>query len=134
MSNLFRAKCSCGHVCDIPGNAPCPKCGNPITLPPEGMIQIYRMGSPIGVAVGYGIYINGVPCGHLANKQSIRIPVAYGSYTLHFTCGATRRCQDLVVNITPENPVAYVKARIKPGFWTNSIIAEPASPQDMPPA
>lgn len=133
MSTLLRNKCpSCGHVADVPGNYVCPKCKNNIDLNSDGIIQIYRMGSPIGVAAGYGIYINGNPCGHIGNKQSIRIPVPFGKYTLHFTCGATRKCQDVTVDITPENSNAYVKVHIKPGFWTNCIIAETATAQEMP--
>lgn len=134
MSTLFRIKCqNCGEVCDIAANSACPKCKAPLTLPEGGMVQIYRMGSPIGVAVGYGVYINGQPCGHIANKQSIRIPLPYGTYTFHFTCGMTRKCQDLTVTLSPDAPNAYIKARIKAGFWTNTIIAEPARPEDMPP-
>lgn len=133
MSALLRTKCaSCGTVADISAEAPCPKCKNMLNLPPDGVIQIYRMGSPIGVAAGYGIYLNGQPFGHLANKESIRIPVPYGTYTLHFTCGMTRKCQDITVTVSPENRHSYVKVRIKPGFWTNCIVAEPATAQDMP--
>lgn len=132
MSKLLRSKCpKCGNVQDVSADYACSKCGTAVTLPKDGVIQIYRMGSPIGVAVGYGIYINGNPCGHLANTESIRIPVPYGTYTLHFTCGATRRCQDLTVEVTPENRIAYVKARIKMGFWTNTIIAESSRAEDM---
>lgn len=131
---LFRVKCpACGQVSDIAGDSPCSKCKNPLAVPTEGGVQIYRMGSPVGIAVGYGIYINGQPYGHLANKESVRIPLPYGIYTFHFTCGMTRRCQDVTVALTPENRVAYIKARIKMGFWTNKIIAEEAKAEDMPP-
>lgn len=134
MSNLLRTKCpSCGNVCDVAADAPCPKCNGMLTLPQEGGVQIYRMGSPLGIAVGYGVYVNGQPYGHLANKESIRIPLPYGTYTFHFTCGMTRRCEDVTVTLTPENRFAYIKARIKAGFWTNKIIAELANKEDMPP-
>ena len=39
-----------------------------------------------------------------------------------------RKCRDLEVNITPENPVAYTKVYIKAGFWTNSFVVEPVDP------
>ena len=134
MSLLLRFKCpSCGAVNDLPVNSNCPKCSEPLALPGAACVQIYRMGSPIGIAVGYGIYINGEPFGHIGNKESIRIPLPYGTYTFHFTCGMTRKCEDLTVALTPDAPAAYIKARIKPGFWTNKIIAESALPQDMPP-
>lgn len=131
---LFRIKCpSCGHVSDVAGDCPCSKCKNPLTVPTEGGVQIYRMGSPVGIAVGYGIYINGQPYGHLANRESVRIPLPYGTYTFHFTCGMTRKCEDITVTLSPENRVAYIKARIKMGFWTNKIIAEASKAEDMPP-
>lgn len=129
----YRVKCSkCGNVLDVTGSLPCPKCGNPIDINVGGMVQVYRMGSPIGVAAGYGIYLDGQPMGHLANKQSILIPVPFGNHQLHMTCGMTRRCQDLLFAVTPESPNVYAKARIKAGFWTNKIIIEFANPSDMP--
>jgi len=131
----LRLKCPhCGHVFDTT-NSPvaCPKCNKEVVASNEAMIQIYRMGSPVGVAVGYGTYINNTPYGHIANKQSVLIPVPYGTYNLHFTCGMTRRCKDLTVTLSPENNVAYVKARIKMGFWTNTIFAEPSTKEEMPP-
>ncbi len=130
---MYRVKCkSCGTVQDIAGDAACAKCRAPVASKSDGMIQMYRMGSPFGVAAGYGVYINGEPYGHIANTQSIRIPLPFGSYKLHCTCGATRKCNDLVVNVTPEFPNAYVKARICTGFWSNHIAIEPASPESMP--
>lgn len=129
---MYRVKCACGEINDIPAAAPCKKCGNVLNIPAGGMLQLYRMGSPLGAAVGYGIYIDDVPFGHLANKQSIRIPLAYGTHTIHCTCGMTRRCQDLTFTISEAAPAAFVKARMKPGFWTNTIIIEPANPQEMP--
>ena len=134
MSTFFRIKCpACGNVCNVPENGSCTKCNVPVQTSGEGMIQLYRMGSPIGVAVGYGIYINGIPYGHIGNKETFRIPLSYGTYTLHFTCGMTRKCEDLTVVLSPENPYAYVKAHIKPGFWTNKLIAENSTPEAMPP-
>ncbi len=134
MSLLLRTKCpSCGKVVDVDSPSPCPDCKTPLPLSPEGCIQLYRMGSPLGIAVGYGVYLNGQPYGHLANKQSIRIPLPFGTYTLHFTCGMTRKCQDVTVTLNPDSPNAYVKARIKAGFWTNTIIATQCAAEEMPP-
>ncbi len=129
----YRVKCSkCGNVLDVTGSLPCPKCGTAIDVNLGGMIQLYRMGSPIGVAAGYGIYLDGQPIGHIANKQSLLIPIPFGNHQLHMTCGMTRRCQDLLFNVAPESPNVYVKAHIKPGFWTNTIIVEFADPAEMP--
>ena len=134
MADQFRIKCpSCGHVFDGEPTSSCPKCKLPTAVSAEGGVQIYRMGSPIGIAVGYGIYINEIPYGHLGNQESVRIPLPYGTYTLRFTCGMTRKCQSVTVTLTPENRLAYIKARIKMGFWANKIIAETAKPEEMPP-
>ena len=128
----IRVKCpTCQTVQDIFQDAPCCKCQNMLSASGEAAIQLYRMGSPIGIAVGYGIYLDGQPMGHLANKESVFIPVSAGSHNLHVTCGMTRRCNDLQINL-PAGTVAYAKARIKPGFWTNTIIVEPANKEDMP--
>ncbi|MCQ2498973.1 MAG: DUF2846 domain-containing protein [Lachnospiraceae bacterium] len=130
----IRVKCyNCNTVQDVYQDCPCCKCQAPLVATGQCAIQMYRMGSPIGVAVGYGIYIDGEPMGHLANKESVYIPVTPGFHNIHVTCGATRHCQDLQVTIEPGN-IAYVKARIKPGFWRNTIIVEPATPESMPPA
>ncbi len=133
MPALFRFKCtSCGEVSDLPANSACPKCNTPHPVADHGYVQIYRMGSPIGIAVGYGVYVNETPYGHLANKESVRVLLPYGTYKFHFTCGMTRKCEDVTVTISPEAPVAYVKAHIVPGFWTNKIVAELATAADMP--
>lgn len=133
MAALWRTKCPvCGQAVDVTGNNPCPKCGSNFTLPSDGFIQIYRMGSPLGIAAGFGIYINNVPIGYVANKQTIKIPVNFGTYNIHITCGMTRRCEDITVQITENNRFSYIKARIKPGFLTNTIICENSSANDMP--
>lgn len=80
----IRVKCpKCGEVLDIQGDGPCSKCGTPLSSNGDGMLQIYRMGSPIGVAVGYGVYIDGQPMGHIANKESIHLPISAGTHTIH---------------------------------------------------
>lgn len=135
MSKLLRAKCAnCGDVSDIPANyTPCKKCGKPLDISGDAVIQIYRMGSPIGMAVGYGIYINEHPCGHIGNKESIRIPLPYGTYTLRFTCGLTRKCEGVTITLSEEKRHAFVKAHIKMGFWSNKVVAEECSASEMPP-
>lgn len=130
----LRMKCaSCKHVADLPANAVCPSCGAAMPPVSDSYIQIYRMGSPIGIAVGYGVYLNEEPYGHIANKQSARIPLPYGTYKLHLTCGMTRKCKDMTITLSEENPTFFVKAHIRPGFWTNTIVPEPAEEKDMPP-
>ncbi len=133
MAIKVRGKCSkCGQVTDANGNYSCPKCGQPVSFEGLGMLQLYRKGSPLGIAMGFGIYIDGQPWGHLANKESIRIPLPFGTHTLHLTCGTNRRCNDLTFTLTPQAPCAYAKGSIKPGFWTNSMRIEPAQPSEMP--
>ena len=135
MSQL-RIKCpSCGTVQDIQASgAACKKCSGALILPEDGVIQIYRMGNPMGCAVGFGVYLNEIPMGHLGNTEQIRIPVSFGHYTLHMTHGTNRKCQDAEFDITPDNRVVCLKAHLKMGFISNKVIIEQASPDSMPPA
>jgi len=121
--------CACGHVFD--GNeaqTTCPSCGAPLAK--GGLIQIYRMGSFSGMAVGMGIYIDDIPCGHLGNKQSIRISVPYGPHKVHMTHTTTRACNDPVFNITPETPYVWCKAHFAAAGFRIQI--DPAAPDSMP--
>ena len=124
-----RHVCPNGHVTDSNGiQTVCPSCGAP--LQSGGIIQIYRMGSFAGMAVGMGIYIDDVPCGHLGNKQSIRISVPYGAHKVHMTHTTTRACNDPIFNITPEYPYVWCKAHFAAAGFRIAI--EPASPDSMP--
>ena len=56
MAIMLRLKCpSCGEVMNAAGFCNCTKCGTPICYNGWGMLQIYRMGSPVSIAAGYGI-------------------------------------------------------------------------------
>lgn len=109
----------------------CPSCKNPLGISEEGSLYIYRQGSPYGVAGGFGIYLNTVPYGYIGNKELLRIPLKFGTYNIHCAVGMSRRCQDMQVTLTPENPVAYTKVYIKAGFWTNSFVVEPQDPAKL---
>ena len=129
----FRVKCAhCGEVANVTAGAKCPKCSNPIDTDQPGMLQLYRMGSPIGIAVGFGIYIDGQPYGHLGNKESIRIPLPYGTYTLHITAGMSRRCKDLTVVLSPEEPLVCAKVHLDMGLFTNTVAITKSDPSVMP--
>ena len=125
----LRHLCPSGHVTD--GNeslTACPNCG--YVYPAGGIIQIYRMGNFAGAAVGMGIYIDDVPCGHLGNKQSIRISVPYGQHKVHMTHTTTRACNDPIFDISPYNPYVFCKAHFaSAGF---RIAVDPATPDSMP--
>jgi hypothetical protein len=128
----LRVKCACGEVQDtIPGGRCC-KCGVTLNIPGDAMISLYRKGSPYGIAGGFGIYIDGQPMGHIGNKETIMIPVKYGTYTLHVAAGMNRKCQDYTVTLTPENRFAHAKVWMKPGFWSNSFVIEPSTAEEMP--
>ena len=132
MTGRFRVRCpKCGNVTDINGNVPCHKCGNPLALA-GAEIKLYRMGSPLGVAIGFGVYIDGQPCGHIANKETVSYSVPFGTHTVHMTAGMSRKCVDMTVTLTPQAPIGYLKAHIKPGFISNTVVIESALPQDMP--
>ncbi len=129
----YRLCCpSCKEVFDAHGECDCPKCKTHITFPQAG-IQLYRKGSPIGIAGGFGIYLNGQAYGYIGNKQSLCIPLPYGTYTVHIATGMNRRCNDPIVELNAENPIAYMKVSMKSGFWTNSFVVEFAKFEDMPP-
>lgn len=132
MAKYYRVKCACGNVMNAcPGNV-CTRCKQPLVFPEDGMISLYRKGNFFGCAGGFGLYINGEPFGHIGNRETLHIPVAYGKYNLHVAVGISRKCTDLIINVTPENPRAYAKVSIKPGFFTNSFVIVPATPEEMP--
>ena len=130
MAAKMRFKCPhCGEIVNArPDATQCPECHRPVSMQAPAYIYLYRQGSFYGVAGGFGVYINGQPFGYIGNKELLCIPVAYGSYTLHCAVGMSRECRDMVVNLTPQCPVAYTKVYIKPGFWTNSFVIEPVDP------
>lgn len=131
MAAKLRIKCpNCGEAGNIHHiNSPCPKCNAPLALSDQGAIYIYRQGSPYGIAGGFGLYLNGVPFGYIGNKELLCIPAPFGTYTIHSAVGLSKKCQDLTVTITPENPVVYTKVYIKAGFWTNSFVVEYVDPK-----
>lgn len=122
----IRVKCPhCGHASNVQSvNDICPKCKQPLGLSDEGSIYIYRQGSFFGCAGAFGLYINGEPYGHIGNRELLRMPVKFGTYNIHSAVGMNRRCRDLQVTITPENPVVFTKVHMRPGFWTNSFVLE----------
>ncbi len=131
MSAKIRIKCPhCGEAKNVLSvNDICPKCKQPLGLSEEGSIYIYRQGSVYGVAGGFGLFINNQPYGYIGNKELLRIPLKFGTYIIHSAVGMSRKCRDLQVTISPENPVAYTKVYIKPGFWANSFVVEPLDPK-----
>lgn len=131
MSAKIRIKCPhCNEASNVlTVSGACPECGKPLEIAEEGSIYIYRQGSFYGVAGGFGLFINGEPFGYIGNKELLRIPVKFGTYNIHSAVGMSRKCRDLQVTITPENPVAYTKVYIKPGFWANSFVVEPLDPK-----
>ena len=131
MSAKIRIKCPhCSEVKNVHStNDNCPECNKPLGIVEEGNIYIYRQGSPYGVAGGFGLFINNQPYGYIGNKELLRIPVKFGTYNIHSAVGMSRKCRDLEVAITPENPVAYTKVYIKPGFWANSFVVEYVDPK-----
>ena len=131
MAAKLRIKCPhCGEASNVfTVNDNCPKCNRPLGLEEEGSIYIYRQGSPYGIAGGFGLFINDKPFGYIGNKELLRIPVKYGTYNIHSAVGMSRKCRDLEVTISPENPVAYTKVYIKAGFWANSFVVEYVDPK-----
>ena len=131
MEAKIRVKCPhCGEVVNIRSEQDaCPKCRAQMEIPNEGSIYIYRQGSVYGVAGGFGLFINGDAHGYIGNKELLRFPVKYGTYTLHSAVGMSRKCRDLEVTVSPEKPEVYTKVYIKPGFWANSFVIEYLDPK-----
>lgn len=124
-----RYRCPSGHVFNGPETqTACPTCG--AMLPKGGYIQLYRMGNMMGVTVGMGIHINEQPCGHIGNKESIRISVPYGQYKVHVTHTTTRRCNDPIVTVDPAHPTVFLKAHFVKGGW--AIGVDVADEAEMP--
>lgn len=129
VNGTVRYLCTNGHVSEgSDAQTACPTCGAP--LQKGGYIHVYRMGNMMGMAVGMGIYVDNVPCGHIANKQTVCISVPYGQHKLHMTHTTTRTCNDPIYTITPQNPHVYCKAHFSSGGFTITI--EQVTPDSMP--
>ncbi len=130
MAAKIRIKCPhCNEVNNVPASATqCPECHQPVQTVNQGYLYLYRQGSPYGVAGGFGIYLNGVPFGHIGNKELLCFPLPYGTYNIHCAAGMSRKCEDLQVTLSPESNVAYTKVHIRPGFWANSFVVEYVDP------
>ena len=131
MAAKIRIKCPvCKDASNVYPNATvCPECKKEIAIPTDGCIYIYRQGSPLGIAGGFGIYINGEPYGYIGNKELLCLPLNYGTYNIHCAAGMNRRCRDMQVTLTPENNIAYTKVHMNPGFWSNTFVIEPVDPK-----
>ena len=130
MAAKVRIKCPlCSKAENLPaGSTTCPACKQPIQIPQQGTIYLYRQGSPYGIAGGFGVFIDGESYGYIGNKELLCIPVPFGTHNIHSAVGMSRKCRDMQVTLTPENPIAYTKVYIKPGFWANSFVIEPVDP------
>ena len=74
MSKLLRFKCpNCGTVQDVKGDGPCWKCKTMVSLPTDGVIEIYRMASCRGIGSSMEIFLNGIQLGYLGFDDIIRI-------------------------------------------------------------
>ena len=139
MSKLLRFKCpKCGTVQDVPGDAPCWKCHTMISLPKDGVIEIYRMASCMGIGRSMEIFVNGIRLRCLKYDEIIRIPVPYGHYQVMMKFldhGVSKnKGVGLEFDITPNNRIMYLKAaRVIPGYATNTVILEQATAEEMRP-
>ncbi len=132
MAAKIRIKCPhCGEASNVHAGsaAVCPECQKPVPAVSEGWLYLYRQGSPLGIAGGFGIYLNNVPYGYIGNKELLCMPLPFGTYNIHCAAGMNRKCVDMQVTLTPENPMAYAKVYMKAGFWTNSFVVEPVDPK-----
>lgn len=139
MSKLLRFKCpNCGKVQDVLGDGPCKVCKVMVKLPEDGVIQLYRMASCGGnFGRSMEVFINGIRLGTMKSENIIRIPVPYGHYQvmakfLDYKMSKYKGI-GLEFDVTPENRIINLKAaRCLPGYMTNTVILEMASPEEMP--
>lgn len=132
MARLFRVKCTCGNVANAQPGQICGKCRQPFPFPQGGIIHLYRKGNFVGCAGKLGLYINEQPYGYIANRGLLHIPLPYGTHKLHAAMGLNRRCNDMLITLTPEMPVANLKVALRAGFWSNSFNLEPCTAEEMP--
>ena len=133
MARTYRMKCpACGNVQNLNGSGPCAKCGAPLYVEQPAAIAVYRMGNFVGMANGFGLYLNEQPFGAIGNKESLTIPLPYGEYKLHVVCGMNRKCNDPVFRLSPEDPYVCVKVSMKMGFIQNKFIVDRVDPATMP--
>lgn len=131
----YRFKCpNCGTVQDLLATGPCKKCGNILAIEQPGLIALYRMGNFMGAGGAFGLYLNNVPFGKIGNRETILFPLPYGQYLLHIAAGMNRRCNDPIINITPQDPYVCLKVHMNVGFVSNSFIIERVDPSTMPSA
>ena len=129
----YRMKCPvCGNVQNLTASGPCAKCGAPLYTEQPAAIALYRMGNFIGSAVGFGIYLNEQPFGAIGNRESLLIPLPYGDYKLHLVSGMSRKCNDPVFRLSPEDPYICFKVHMQMGFLQNKFILERVDPSTMP--
>lgn len=129
----LRVKCAiCGDVNNVkPTDTICPKCKNNLVISPEACIYLYRQGSFYGIAGGFEVYIDGEGYGLIGNKETLCIPLPYGTHNIHCACGMSRNCRDLQITLSPQCRQGYAKVYIKPGVWTNDFVVEPIDPAKL---
>lgn len=131
----YRFKCaSCGNVADYANDGTpifkCGKCGAPHTF--DGQMILYRMGSPYGIGMGFAIYIDGEPFGHVANTQTVRILLPSGVHNIHVSCGMNRKCNDYSFTIDERYNTFSTKVYMKPGFVSNTLVLTPCPMSEIP--
>lgn len=86
MAIMLRLKCpSCGEVMNAAGFCNCTKCGTPICYNGWGMLQIYRMGSPVSIAAGW----------HLSGRPALRPSGQQGEHPHSAPDGDAHAAHDL---------------------------------------
>lgn len=133
MPRVYRMKCpQCGKIQNLTGSGPCKSCGAPLYVEQPAAIALYRMGNFIGAANGFGLYLNGEAFGAIGNRETLIIPLPYGQYKLHIVCGMSRKSNDPIVNLTPQDPYICMKVHMRVGFIQNKFIIERVDPSTMP--
>lgn len=97
----------------------------------QGELTIFRKGHYMGCDKKFKVYLNNQLYGEIDNKELVKFYLPYGAYTLHFECGLTKKCKDITIEITLQEPKVYVLTSVKASFWKNHIVIEKRSESNV---
>ena len=69
----------------------------------------------------------------MRQERHVAYSLPFGTHKIHIASGMNRRCTDMTVTLTPQMPVGFLKVHMRVGFWSNTFVIEPATPDQMPP-
>ena len=121
----YRTQCSCGKIQDFKSEtAICSRCNANLLSQTEGRLTLYRKATYVGCENNFTVFLNNVPLRELRSNQTVTYCLPYGAYTVHFSCGYTKKCKDITVELTEEKKEVCLLTMVKMKMWKNVIIIE----------